>query len=337
MSGFAPVGVSLPVTDELAVPDLVRLAVAAEDEGYHTVFLGEIGGSEAFATLGAIAQATERIRLATGIVSVMLRTPALIAMGFRTLDNLAPGRIVCGLGVGSRAISEGWHGIPFEDTPQVLAETVDALRPAFAGERVTYKGIRSSADRFRVTIPDPRPIPIWVGALTPAGLRLAGRIADGALMAFCPPAEAARRVGLVRRAAVEAGRNPASIEAAAYVNSYAGPEVDVARERMKRLIAQTAIHPTHRPAFEPVFPAIDAATEAWNRGDRRAAVDLVPDSAVDAVTPVGDAGAIADRLEDLRTLGIDLPVLFPNALQFGDADSSEGTIRRVAEELRSRP
>lgn len=322
--------------EELSARDHVRLAVAAEEEGFHTLFVGEIAGPEAFGLLGAIAASTSRIRLCTGIVSVMLRSPALLAMSFRTIESLAPGRVLAGLGVGSAAISEGWHGVEFTDTARILAETVEVLRPALAGERMTYDGITSSAHRFRVTLPDPHPIPIWLGALTPGGLRLAGRIADGVLMSFCPPQEASRRVETIRVAATDAGRDAERIEIASYVNSYAGPDVDAARDRMKRIIAQYAVQPTHSPAFASVFPRIDEAAAAWQRGDRSTALSLVPDSAVDAVTPVGDASAIVDRLEGLRSRGVDLPVLFPNALSFGDAESSLGTIRRVAAELRSR-
>jgi alkanesulfonate monooxygenase SsuD/methylene tetrahydromethanopterin reductase-like flavin-dependent oxidoreductase (luciferase family) len=328
------VGVSLPVMEELTARDHVRLAIAAEEEGFHTLFVGEVAGPEAFSLLGAIAASTSHIRLATGIVSVVLRSPALLAMGFRTLDSLAPGRVIAGLGVGSAAISEGWHGIPFTDTARILEETVEVLRPALAGERLTYEGLRTRADRFRVTLPDPRPMPVWIGALTPAGLRLAGRIADGVLMSFCPQAEAQRRVEIVQRSASEVGKD--RIEIASSVNAYAGPNIDAARARMKRLIAQYAVQPTHSPPFRSVFPDLDDAAAAWHSGDRKRALDLVPDAAVDEVTPVGDAAAIVDLLEGLRSRGVDLPVLFPNTLAFGDVDSSEGTIRRVAAELRSR-
>ncbi len=155
-------------------------------------------------------------------------------------------------------------------------------------------------------------------------------------MSFCPPEESARRVATIRDAAEDAGRDPKTVEIASYVNAYAGPDVDAARLRMKRLIVQYAVQPTHAPAFASVFPGLEEAAEAWRSGDRAAALALVPDDAVDAVTPVGDASTIVDRLADLHGRGVDLPVLFPNALAFGDAGSSEGTIRRVAAELRAR-
>jgi alkanesulfonate monooxygenase SsuD/methylene tetrahydromethanopterin reductase-like flavin-dependent oxidoreductase (luciferase family) len=99
------VAVALPVQDELAAPDYVRLGELAEAEGYHTVFFGEIAGGEAFAVLGAMAQATHRIRLAQGVVSIYTRGPVLTGMGFASLASLAPGRAM-GLD-GSHTIVEG--------------------------------------------------------------------------------------------------------------------------------------------------------------------------------------------------------------------------------------
>ena len=94
----SPVAITMPVEDGLPIGWLTDLVVDAEQAGIDTALVGEVAGPEAFATLGAMAARTERIRLGSGIVAAYTRSPALTAMGFATLASLAPGRIVAGIG-----------------------------------------------------------------------------------------------------------------------------------------------------------------------------------------------------------------------------------------------
>ena len=330
------IGVSLPVQDELAAPDYVRLAQLAESEGYHTVFFGEIAGGEAFAVLGAMAQATRRIRLAPGVVSIYTRGPVLMGMGFASLASLAPGRVAIGLGTGSHMIVEGWNGRRLDAPLQTMRETVDLLRRIVSGERVEAAGPQVNVAPYRLQMPSPGPVPVIIGPFNPGMTRLAGEIADGVLLAWSPPEELSQRIALVHEGAERAGRDPASIEIGLYVQAYAGPRVDDALERFRRLVLEYAIRPTHRAAFVGSFPEIDRATDLWNRGDRAGALALVPDEAVHSLVPIGEAATIVDRLEEVRALGVTLPVLYAQSLDRGDPDSSAGTIAAVAAEVRQR-
>jgi 5,10-methylenetetrahydromethanopterin reductase len=185
-------------------------------------------------------------------------------------------------------------------------------------------------------IPDAGALPVIVGPFNPQMTRLAGEIADGVLLAWAPPPELAERVALVYEGAERAGRDPASIEIGLYVQAYAGPRVADAVERFRRLVLEYAVRPTHRAAFVRTFPEIDRATELWEAGARAEALALVPDEAVHAMAPIGEASLVVDRLEEVRALGITLPVLYAQSIDRSDPTTSAGTISAVATEYRRR-
>lgn len=331
-----PLAVSLPVQDEMSVPSYVELAVLAEQEGYHTVFFGEIAGGEAMVTLGAIAQVTSRIRLAPGVVSIYTRGPVLTGMGFASLASLAPGRIAMGLGTGSHMIVEGWNGGKLEAPLQTMRETVEVLRRIVRGDRVLYEGERIRVAPYRLHLPDPEPLPVILGPFNPKMTQLAGEIADGVLLAWAPLDELAERVALIHEGAARAGRDPDSIEIGLYVQAYAGLRTADAVERFRRLVLEYSVRPTHRAAFVGSFPEIDRATDLWEKGRRREALDLVPEEAVRRMTPIGDPVEIVDRLEEVRRIGITLPVLYAQSLDKSDPSTSAGTISAVAAAYRAR-
>lgn len=330
------VGVSMPVQDEMSVPSYVALGALAEQEGYDTVFFGEIAGGEAMVTLAAMAQATRRIRLAPGVVSIYTRGPVLTGMGFASLASLAPGRVAMGLGTGSHMIVEGWNGSRLEAPLQTMRETVEVLRQIVRGDRVDYEGQRVRVAPYRLHLPDPEPLPVILGPFNPGMTRLAGEIADGVLLAWAPLDELAARVALVHAGAERAGRDPASVEIGLYVQAYAGDRVDDAVERFRRLVLEYAVRPTHRAAFVGSFPEIDRATALWEQGRRREALALVPEEAVRRMTPIGDPDGIVDRLEEVRRIGITLPVLYAQSLDRSDPSTSAGTISAVAAAYRAR-
>jgi alkanesulfonate monooxygenase SsuD/methylene tetrahydromethanopterin reductase-like flavin-dependent oxidoreductase (luciferase family) len=162
------VGLSLPVQDELNPATYLRPAVQAEEAGLDAVTCGEIAGPETFAMLGAIAARTSRVQLGTAIISTFTRSAALAAMGFATLDDLAPGRVVAGIGSGSPVIVEGWHGGSLTHPLRRAREYVGDLRTALAGGAVhpVRVGVRAVdvADSVQVAAAWRRSPPSWAGS-----------------------------------------------------------------------------------------------------------------------------------------------------------------------------
>ena len=334
MAETFPVGVVTPAQEELEARDFVELGRLAESEGFHAFTVGEIAGFDAFAVLAATAATTTRIRLGTAVIPIYTRAPTLAAMGYASLASIAPGRVIAGFGTGSHRIVEDWQGFELRQPLQTMREYVSIVRAALAGERVDRpEGLLRVRD-FRLQHPAFPPVPILIGAFNPSMLRLAGEIADGVVFALWPPDQLPPLIALVREGAERAGRDPDSIEIVGTVHAYSGSRVDEAVERLRRLVLEYSVRPTHRPAFEASFPEIDRATELWNRGERREALALVPDEAVHYGFAIGKPEVVLERLESARRAGVTLPMVQPHALERGKADAVFETVRAVGAALR---
>jgi probable F420-dependent oxidoreductase len=327
------VGITLPAQDELAASDFVELARLAEQEGFGTVTAGEIAGAEALVLLGAIAQATRRIRIGSGVIAIYNRSPVLTGMAFASLGSLAPGRVFAGIGTGSHRVVEDWNGRELRAPLRTMREFVEILRAVLAGERVAYDGEELHVTDYRLQHPLVPRVPVFVAAFHPGMLRLAGAIADGVMLALWPADELAARVAAIHEGARAVGRDPAQVEITASVHAYVGPRVDEALDRFRRFVLEYAVRPTHRAAYEGSFPEIDRATELWNAGERKQALALVPDEAVRRLLPIGPAETVVERLAATRAAGVTTPLLVPHALTRGDAATPRATISAVAAAL----
>lgn len=329
-------GISIPVEEGLELRQLVGLAQAAERRGYDAVVAGEVAGPDAFALLAAIACSTERVTLGTGVVPLATRTAPLLAMGYRSLASLAPGRVIAGVGVSSPTVVERWHGRTFAPPLAYIREALPALRAALDGERVEADGEHVRGSGFRLTLPEAPRIPVVVAAMRPRMIGLAGELADGAFLTWCPPEEAAEGVELLRRGARRAGRDPDALLVIASFFAYAGPRLQLARERMRRYVLQYASVSTHRDSFARSIENLDEVEAAWRAGDRARALSLVSDEAVDRLTPLGAEAAVR-RARELHEAGVDLPVMVVTAAEPGDGAGPLATIEAVADALAATP
>lgn len=323
------VGVSIPVEEGLPIERLVGLAREAERCGYDAVVAGEVAGPDVFALLAAVARATEHVTIGTGVVPMSTRPVGLLAMGFQTLASLAPGRVIAGVGISSPTVIERWHGLEFPPPLPYVREFLPAFRRALDGEKLDLGGDYVRSQGFRTTLPQGERIPIVVGAMRPRMVGLSGELADGAFLTWCPPEEAAERVELVREGARRAGRDPDELLVMASFFGYAGPEVEAARERMRRYVMQYASVSTHRDSFARSIPNLPAVEEAWQAGDRKRALELISDESVDLLAPLG-VDAIARRVRDLHAAGVDLPIMVTTAARPGDGDGPLATIAAAA-------
>src|SRR4029077_18653634 len=116
------------------------------------------------------------------VVPVYTRALPVLAAGAGSLAQLAPGRVVLGIRASSASIVDAWGGVPYRMPVTRMRETVAALRPMLAGERVTFEGKTVRTRGFRLVSPAPAPVPIPLAALMPPMLELAGEIADGVIL-----------------------------------------------------------------------------------------------------------------------------------------------------------
>ena len=201
---------SVPV-DGFSLAELPELAREGERLGYTDAWSFEADGLDCFTPLAAVATAT-RLRLGTAIANVFTRGPATLAMSAAGVADLAPGRFCLGIGAGSQPIVEAWNGGRFVRPATRVREMTHVLRAAFAGERVVFRGKTLSVDGFRLGRPPAEPIPIYVAALRPGMLQVAGEVGDGVILNWLAATDVPRVVALVREAAARAGRDPDAVE-----------------------------------------------------------------------------------------------------------------------------
>jgi coenzyme F420-dependent glucose-6-phosphate dehydrogenase len=198
---------------------LVEHAVLAEEAGFDGLVVSEHfhpwvdddGASGfAFATIGAIARATERVRIATGVTTPLFRYhPGVVAQAAATLDRLSGGRFDLGVGTGEN-LNEGPLGYPFPryaERAARMTEALEIMRRLLDGEKVTFEGTYYATDRARLYSPPLGHLPIWMAAGGPKSAALAARMADGIITSVKVPADTFERViEPARAAAAEAGR-----------------------------------------------------------------------------------------------------------------------------------
>jgi F420-dependent oxidoreductase-like protein len=175
--------------------DHLALAQEADRLGYSVVWAAEAYSSDAPTVLAWIAGQTRRIDLGAAVMQIPARTPATTAMTAATLDALSGGRFRLGLGLSGPQVSEGWHGVRFAQGLARTREYVEIVRMALAREPVTYAGTHYTlplpdgpGKALRLGFHPPRPaIPLYLAAVGPKNLELAGEIADGWLSIFFAP------------------------------------------------------------------------------------------------------------------------------------------------------
>jgi len=202
--------ISLPIPPDVST--CLDWARRSEDLGYESIWIAETGGPDPFILAATAAQVTKRARIGIAVSPAYIRTPATIAAAAGTVSQLAPGRFVLGLGSSSHAMVENWHGTPFRRPLGRVRETVTAVRGMLAGQKVVLEGKTLRTRGFRLLVPPATEVPIYIGALRPAMLELAGEIGDGLAVNLFPADALPRMLEHVAEGARKAGKDPDGLE-----------------------------------------------------------------------------------------------------------------------------
>ncbi len=324
------------------VREIATLATRAEALGYDDLWLAdERFFRDVYACLATCALATSRIRLATGVTDPYSRHPALTAMAIATLDEIAGGRAVLGLGAGVSGFRE--LGVDASRSAVAIREAVELIRRLLAGETVTVKGEVVAFHEGRLDFAPLRPaVPIYVASQRAAGCRVAGRVADGAIMQGCVAEPLLRFFReSVAEGARRAGRDPGAVELVARVNVCIADDRRAARDVMRPAIVRSLS--AQRPDFFTFTTAglalptglrdrVLALPYTHDPAPLKAVAPEVPDEFVDAVTLAGPPADVADGVVRLARAGITQLMVFPLAVD----GRIETTIDRLAQEVMPR-
>jgi probable F420-dependent oxidoreductase len=296
----------------------VELAVRAEAAGFDSVFTIEFFNRHGYAPLGAIAQATSRIRIGTGIANAFTRSPLLHASAAMDLDELSNGRMVVGLGSATRRMNEDWYDVRFSAPAKRMRELVTLLRAAFAAAE--GGGFRWQGEFWNINVPIyARPlaaresIPIWIAAVNRGMIETGGGVANGLVGHPIASRRWHREVTLpgLRKAEAAAGRDPGACELKPYVmTSIQENREDAVRDAKHQIgfYFTTALYHTilDLHGMREVGEKCRAALRTFDLG---AMADAIPDDLVDEIAIACTPDEAVDRLSEWKDL-TDEPLLY---------------------------
>lgn len=322
------------------------LAQEADRLGYSVVWAAEAYGSDAATVLTWIAAQTTRIDVGSAVFQIPGRTPANAAMTAATLDTLSGGRFRLGLGVSGPQVSEGWHGVRFDRPLQRTREYVAIVRKALARERVSFEGEfftlplpNGPGKALALTVhPVREHIPIYIAAIGPKNLELAGEIADGWLAIFYAPEYASELMAHLSAGRAIAGRTMADFDIVPTVPVVLGDDLDSCAALVRAYCAlyiggmgsrdqnfYNAL--ASRMGYEQA--AIEVQERYLNK-DYAGAAAAVPMEFIDRTALIGPADRIRDRLAAYAESGVTTLTV---ATYAGSLEERMATLRTMAEVL----
>jgi probable F420-dependent oxidoreductase len=282
--------------------DLFREMV---DLGYTDFWSSEAGGQDGFTPLALAAAWAPEARLGVAIIPAFTRGPATLAMSVASLAEAAPGRFVMGIGTSSNVIVERWNGIPFEKPYARVRDTVEFMRAALAGEKIEEDYESFSIKGFRLQMSPLAEQPkILVAALREGMLKLAGRVGDGAILNWLS-AEDVQTVAPF----VHAGGEGKEIVARLFVCPTR--DAEMARTIGRRMIAAYLTVPVYAAFHEWLGRGerLEGLWSNWKAGDRKAALEAIPDEIVDQLVIHGSPDACREHVARYVEAGVDTPAL----------------------------
>ncbi len=312
-----------------AETDALALAQEADRLGYAVVWAAEAYGSDVPTVLAWVAARTQRIDVGAAVMQIPARTPAMTAMTAATLDALSGGRFRLGLGVSGPQVSEGWHGVAFDHPLQRTREYVDIVRSALRRERVSYKGEHyvlplpdGPGKALQLTVhPVREHIPLYLAAVGPRNVALAGEIADGWLAIFFSVDHGPQSIAALAAAGRKAGRDLGEFDVAASMPLAVGDDLAAAADLIRGYAAlyvggmgsrdsnfYNAL--ARRMGYEQAAKAVQ---DAYLARDYPGAAAAVPQQFVDDTSLIGPVERIAERMCALAQAGVTTLNMIPFA------------------------
>ncbi|MBE2236994.1 MAG: LLM class flavin-dependent oxidoreductase [Caldilineaceae bacterium] len=313
--------VALYLQDKHPIREGMEYARYAEEKGFEAVWQAESRlVRDAIVPMAAFAAVTERIKIGSGVINNWTRNIGLLAATFLTLDDLAPDRVICGIGAWWDPLAKN-VGIERRKPLTAMRETIEVMRRLLAMERVTYHGEFHHVDGIELDVVhgrrEPRNVSIMIGATGPQMMELTGEIADGAVLNYCvPPEYNIEAMEQLARGAARAGRSIDDIDrpqlVVCSVHEDRKTALDGARELLTQYLAQQP-HIAKASGVKPEVVQQIQATLGWpaTKEQVRAAMKYVPDELVQHITASGTPAEVKAKVRQYIRYGATCPILYP--------------------------
>ena len=313
--------VALYLQDKHPIRDGMAYAQYAEERGFEAVWQAESRlVRDAIVPMAAYAAVTERIKIGSGVINNWTRNIGLLAATFLTLDDLAPDRIICGIGAWWDPLARN-VGITRRKPLTAMRETVEVMRRLLALENVTFAGEFHKVNGIELDVVhgrrEPRNVPIMIGATGPKMMELTGAIADGAVLNYCvPPEYNHQALERLEKGARSVGRTLDDIDRPQLIVCSVHDDRQTALDGARELLTQYLAQQPHIAKASGVKPEIVAQIQSilgWpaSKEQVRQAMHLVPDDLVTRITASGTPDDVKARVRQYMENGATCPILYP--------------------------
>jgi 5,10-methylenetetrahydromethanopterin reductase len=313
--------VALYLQDSHDLRDGLDYVRYAESKGFEAVWQAESRlVRDAIVPMAAYAAVTERIQVGSGVINNWTRNIGLLAATFLTLDDLAPNRIICGIGAWWDPLARN-VGIERRKPLLAMRETVEVLRRLLAMERVTFHGEFVHVDGIELDVVhgrrEPRHVPIMIGATGDQMMQLTGEIADGAVLNYCvPPEYNDRALELLEKGAQKVGRTLDDIDRPQLIVCSVDEDHDRAIDSTRMLLCQYLAQQPHIAKASGVSDDVVAQIQAilgWpaTKEQINQAKHLVPADLIERITASGTPAEARAKVAEYCKRGCTCPILYP--------------------------
>lgn len=313
--------VALYLQDAHDLRDGLEYARYAEKRGFEAVWQAESRlVRDAIVPMAAYAAVTERIKVGSGVINNWTRNIGLLAATFLTLDDLAPNRVICGIGAWWDPLAHN-VGIERKNILTAMRETVTTMHRLLNMERVTFHGEFVNVEGIELDVVhgrrEPRNVPIMIGATGDKMMEMAGEIADGVVLNYCvPPEYNLKAMDLLQAGARKAGRSVDDLDRPQLVVCSVDEDREKALDTTRELLTQYLAQQPHIAKASGVSQDVVAEIQSilgWpaTHEQIRKAKHLVPEELIHRITASGTPGEARAKVNEYIKNGCTCPILYP--------------------------
>ncbi len=313
--------VAMYLQDKHEIREGMAYAQYAEQQGFEAVWQAESRlVRDAIVPMAAFAAVTSRIKIGSGVINNWTRNIGLLAATFLTLDDLAPDRIICGLGAWWDPLAKN-VGIERRKPLKAMRETIEVMKRLLNMERVTFHGEFHHVDGIELDVVhgrrEPRNVPIFIGATHMGMMELAGEIADGVVLNYCvPPAYNLEALKHIEIGAKKAGRKLDDIDCPQLIVCSVDYDHHTAVQAAKELITQYLAQQPHIAEASGTPPETVKKVQSilgWpaTKEQIHEAMQFVPDDLIERITASGTPDEVRAKVEEYNRNGCTCPILYP--------------------------